>query len=349
MDLELYETLTLVAPGTPLRTGLDNILNARRGALIVIGNKKEVLDISQGGFYINCEYTPSNLYELGKMDGAIILSSDLKRILYANVSLHPCQHIPSKETGTRHKTAEQVAKQTGALVIAISERRHIITLYKSNFKYVLKDINEIINKTSQAVKTLEKYKDILDKSIDDLTSLELKDDVTLYQVAYAIQRMEMVWRMVNEINFYIAELGIEGRLFNLQVMDSVKGFYHERESLFRDYINKEKMDYLEFLKNIDKLKLEELLDLEHIAKLLGYEGVDSLDLKVSSRGYRILSKIPNIPNSVLENIISTFGSLKNIMESSNKELESIDGVGKVRAARILEGLKELQESYNKNR
>jgi len=229
MDLELYETLKLVAPGTPLRAGLDNILNANRGALIVIGNTKEVLDISQGGFYINCEYTPSNLYELGKMDGAIILSGDLKRILYANVHLHPCQRILSKETGTRHKTAEQVAKQTGALVIAISERRQIITLYKSNFKYILKDINEIINKTSQAVKTLEKYKDILDESIDDLTYLEIKDSVKLHHVAYVIQRMEMVWRILNEINLYIAELGTEGRLFNLQVMDSAKGLHLERE------------------------------------------------------------------------------------------------------------------------
>lgn len=347
MDLELYETLKLVAPGTPLRAGLDNILNANRGALIVIGNTKEVLDISQGGFYINCEYTPSNLYELGKMDGAIILSGDIKRILYANVHLHPCQRILSKETGTRHKTAEQVAKQTGALVIAISERRQIITLYKSNFKYILKDINEIINKTSQAVKTLEKYKDILDESIDDLTYLEIKDSVKLHHVAYVIQRMEMVWRILNEINLYIAELGTEGRLFNLQVMDSAKGLHLERENLFKDYINEEKRDYVEFLKDIAQLKLEELLDLELIAKLLGYEGIDSLDLKISPRGYRILSKIPNIPNSVLENIILTFGNIKSIMNASNKELESIDGVGKVRAARILEGLKDLQEKYNK--
>lgn len=343
MDFELYETLKLVAPGTPLRTGLDNILNAKRGALIVVGNRKEILDIAQDGFYINCEYTPSNLYELGKMDGAIILSSDLKRILYANVQLYPCQRILSTETGTRHKTAERVAKQTGALVIAISERRHIITLYKSNFKYVLKDINEILNKTSQAVKTLEKYKDILDESINKLTYLEFRDSVTLYDIIYVIQRMEMVWRIVNEINFYIAELGTEGRLFNMQVMESVRGLQTERINILRDYVNTEKRDHKELLKDINQLKLEDLLDLDLIANLLGYDGIDSLEFKVRPKGYRVLSKIPNIPSNVLENIISAFGSLKNIIKASGKDLESVDGVGKVRASKILEGLDEMQE------
>ena len=343
MDFELYETLKLVAPGTPLRTGLDNILNAKRGALIVVGNRKEILDIAQDGFYINCEYTPSNLYELGKMDGAIILSSDLKRILYANVQLYPCQRILSTETGTRHKTAERVAKQTGALVIAISERRHIITLYKSNFKYVLKDINEILNKTSQAVKNLEKYKDILDESINKLTYLEFRDSVTLYDIIYVIQRMEMVWRIVNEINFYIAELGTEGRLFNMQVMESVRGLETERINILRDYVNTEKRDHKELLKDINQLKLEDLLDLDLIANLLGYDGIDSLEFKVRPKGYRVLSKIPNIPSNVLENIISAFGSLKNIIKASGKDLESVDGVGKVRASKILEGLDEMQE------
>jgi len=342
MDFELYETLKLVAPGTPLRTGLDNILNAKRGALIVVGNRKEVFDIVQDGFYINCEYTPSNLYELGKMDGAIVLSNDLKRILYANAQLYPCQRIPSKETGTRHRTAERVAKQTGALVIAISERRHIITLYKSNFKYVLKDINEILNKTSQAVKTLEKYKDILDESINRLTCLELKDSVTLYDVIYTIQRMEMVCRIVNEVNLYIAELGTEGRLFNMQVMESIRGLQSERINILKDYVNIEKINYEDLIKDISQLKIEDLLDLDLIANLLGYENINSLEFKVNPRGYRILSTIPNIPGSVLENIISTFGNLKNVIKASSKDLESVDGVGKIRAAKLLEGLDEIR-------
>ncbi len=345
MASELCDILKLVAPGTPLREGLDNILNAKRGALIVVGNKKEILDIAQGGFYINCEYTPSNLYELSKMDGAIILSSDLKKILYANVKLYPCPRIKSKETGTRHKTAEQVAKQTATLVIAISERRHIITLYKSNFKYILKDINEIINKTSQAVKTLEKYKDILDKAIEKLTYLELKSAVTLYDVAYVIQRMEMVWRIVNEINLYIAELGTEGRLFNLQVMESIKGLQEERINIFKDYVNIEKRKHQEALKEISQFKLEDLLDLELIIKLLGYETTASLELKIIPRGYRILGKISNMPNSVIENIVSTFNNFNNIIKASSKDLEEVHGVGKIRANRVLEKLEELQRKF----
>lgn len=290
MNLDLYNTLKLVAPGTKLREGLDNIIKAKTGALIVIGSTKEVLSISHGGFFINCEYSPSNVYELAKMDGAIVMSSDCRRILYANAQLFPCLLIPSHETGTRHKTAERVAKQTGVLVIAISRRRGVITLYKSNYKYILKDINEILNKANQAIQTLEKYKYMLDKAMDNLTTLELRNMATLYDVVNTIQKMEIVWRIGNELNMYISELGTEGRLLAMQVKELIKGIEDDRRNLIKDYLKEGYKDYKTIISDIEQLDLHQLFNLGLISSLLGYkEEVDILDIKVKTRGFRILS------------------------------------------------------------
>lgn len=340
MEVCLYEMLKIVAPGTELRLGLDNIINANAGALIVMGNTEEVLDIIHGGFYINCEYSSSYLYELAKMDGAIIISSDYKKILYANVQLMPCQNIISNETGTRHKTAERVAKQTNLLVISISERRKIITLYKSNHKYVLKDVNEILNKANQAIQTLERYKKALDETMEKLTFLEFEDSVVLYDVAKTIQELEMVWRISNEINMYISELGSEGRLLNMQAVELMNGVGSDRINLVKDYIKYESKDCLVIWSEISEIESKDLLNLNFIGSLLGYdEGGNSLDIKVKSKGYRVLSKIPRIPSSILENVIARFGNLQNITKASLEELNSVEGIGQVRANNIIQCLK----------
>lgn len=344
MDIELLEMLKIVAPGTQLRSGLDNIINGKIGALIVAGNPKEVLDLVHGGFYINCEFNPSYLYELGKMDGAIVLSNDCKRILYANTQLLPCQHIVSKETGTRHKTAERVAKQTNTLVIAISKRRGIITLYKSNYKYILKDINEILNKANQAVQTLEKYKKALDESLDNLSILEFENSTTLYEVSKTIRKMEMVWRIKNEIDMYISELGMEGRLLNMQQIELMDGVEKDRINLIKDYNGNSLKDYLVIWNEIATLNLEELLDLNKIANILGYDnGLDTLDIIVKPKGYRILGKIPRIPANVLENLIGEFKTLQGIINASPSQLGKVDGIGPGRTTGIINGLKRYKQ------
>lgn len=347
MNVDLHETLKMVAPGTQLRIGLDNIINAKTGALIVVGNTKEVLDIVHGGFYINCEYNPSYIYELAKMDGAIIVNGDCKKILYANAQLFPCQHILSKETGTRHKTAERVARQTGVLVIAISKRRQIITIYKSDYKYILKDINEILTKANQAIQTLERYKKTLEQAIEHLTMLEFDNSATLYDVTKTIQKIEMVWQIGNEINMYISELGTEGRLLNMQVAELMDGVKSDRINLIKDYINNEKKDYSTVFNEIRNLDSEQLLNLHEIAKLLGYDnGINTLDIKVSPKGYRVLNKIPRLPHNVLENIVFTFGSLENIIKASSDELGLVEGVGEARTINITKGLKRYREQFS---
>ena len=204
----ITEILKLIAPGTPIRDGLENILRARTGALLLITDSEEVLnEVVDGGFFINEEYSSSKLYELAKMDGAIVLSGDLKKILYANAQLIPSSEIATLETGTRHRTAERTAKQTGELVISISQRRSIITVFKGNDRYILEDTDSVLSKANQAIQTLEKYKKVFDNKLNILNEYEFNDIVTLENVVIAIQRAEMVMKIVEEIQRQIYELG----------------------------------------------------------------------------------------------------------------------------------------------
>ena len=214
---DFINILKLIAPGTPIREGLENILKAKTGALIVIGENKEVMDLVDGGFNIDVDYTSARLYELAKMDGAIILSSDLKKILFANTQLVPSQSIPTQETGTRHRTAERVAKQTGNIVISISQRRGIITIYQGNNRYVLEDTSRVASEANQALQTVEKYKKVLDNRLNLLNEYEFNDIVTLQIVIETLQRAGMLMQVVDEVERAIYELGTDGRLIEMQL------------------------------------------------------------------------------------------------------------------------------------
>ena len=348
---KLSRVLRMVAPGTGLRDGLENILRAKTGALIVIGDGPEVMEIAEGGFAVNADFTPANLYELAKMDGAIILNSDAKRIIAANTQLIPNLSIPSSETGIRHRTAERVAKQTDAMVISISQRRGVITIYRGNFKYVLRDLSVILAKANQAIQTLEKYRTALDTVVAQLSIVEFDEAVTLFDVAKAIQRVEMVLRVVKEIERYISELGIEGRLISMQLEELVANVEEEGLLIIRDYFtvvdDKTPEDILEM---IGSWPAEDLLDLSLIARALGYPGSASiLDQNVVPRGYRILEKIPRLPSPVIENLVRQFGSLQKIMNASIEELDAVEGIGEVRARSIKEGLSRYRDQLLQER
>ena len=214
------DLLKLIAPGTPIRDGLENILRAKTGALLLITDNNDVIkEIVDGGFYINEEYTSSKLYELAKMDGAIVLSGDLKRILFANAQLIPSREIETRETGTRHRTAERTAKQTGELVISISQRRNIITIFKGDFRYILEDTNAVLNKANQGIQTLERYRKVFDNRLSILNEYEFNDIVTLKNVIDVIQRAERVRKIADEIKNQIYELGVDGRLVSMQLQE----------------------------------------------------------------------------------------------------------------------------------
>ena len=338
---EVTDILKLISPGTPIREGLDNILKAKTGALLVFSDSKEVLDLVDGGFFIDEEYTSSKLYELAKMDGAIVLSTDLKKILYANAQL-----IPSPEI-TRHRTAERTAKQTGALVISISQRRNIITVFKGNLRYTIQDSSTILNRTNQALQTLEKYKKVFDTKLNVLNEYEFNDIVTLDNVVSAIQRAEMVMKIVDEVQRGISELGQDGRLISMQLEELVGGLEREELFIIKDYLCREtNKTEDEALEEIIKLPYEELLKTSSIARALGYDNFDNYDeVGVYTRGYRILSKIPRVPNNIVENLVKSFDSFQHILDADIPELDEVEGIGEVRAKTIKQSLKRMQEQF----
>ncbi len=310
-----------------------------------------MMEITEGGFAVNADFTPARLYELAKMDGAIVLSKDAKKILAANTQLVPNQNIPSSETGIRHRTAERVARQTNTLVISISQRRSVITTYKGNLKYVLKDIGVILSKANQAIQTLEKYRSVMDKVLVELSALEFRDASTLFDVARVIQRVEMVLRVVKEIDRYISELGVEGRLITMQMEELVAKVEDEELLVIQDYATaigeKSSSDILSVIRS---WPAEDILDLSLIARALGYPGSASiLDQHVSPRGYRILGKIPRLPQPVIDNLVKTFEALNRILVASIEELDDVEGIGEVRARSIREGLNRYREQLLQER
>lgn len=343
-DDSMIDALKMVAPGTRLREGLDSVLRAKTGGLIVIGDSEEIMRLVEGGFELNAEYAPPSLYELAKMDGAIVLSKDAKKILYANAQLIPDPSVPSVETGIRHRTAERMARQTGTLVIAISQRRGVITLYRGVNRYSLQEIGVILSKANQAVQTLEKYKRVLDKALVNLTALEFEDLVTVYDVVLVVQRGEMVLRIVRELNNYISELGTEGRLIIMQVEELVTNVQDDLTRVVQDYLESGTKKAEEVLQTIANWSSDDLLELSNFSRVLGWGSSASvLDESVHPRGYRILQRIPRLPAPIIDNLVNSFGSFQNMLQASIEELDEVEGIGEVRAKTIRNGLRRLQD------
>lgn len=335
--------LQLVAPGSPIRDGIDNVLRANTGGLIVFSSLDKLRNIVDGGFQINCSFTPSYLYELAKMDGAIILNERGDKILIANAQLVPDPSIPSTETGMRHRTAERVAKQTKALVIAISQRRNVITLYQGNFRYALREIAVNLTKANQALQTLEKYRVVLEQSIAHLGVLEFEEMVTYSDIIKVLRRFEMVLRIKNELLSYLSELGTEGRLIRLQMNELLTDLEGEAALIIKDYAGTKEIDPFQILKRLQELAHGEMLEDTAVLKLLGYHGYVHIDEYRCPRGYRVLNKITRLPAVIIENLVERFKELRHIVSASVEELDDVEGIGEVRARKIKGGLKAIRE------
>lgn len=339
----INEVLQFIAPGTPIREGIDNVLRANTGGLIVVGYNDKVKGIVDGGFEINCPFSPSFLYELAKMDGAIILNELGNKILFANAQLAPNSEISSTETGMRHRTAERVARQTKSLVIAISQRRNVITLYQGNFRYSLKDISVILTKANQAIQTLEKYKVVIQHSITNLSILEFEESVTYNDFLLVLHRFEMVLKIKNELLTYLHELGTEGRLIRLQMNEILTELEDEIHLIIKDYACEREVKAREVLQRMQALTASGNIEDVVLLKLMGYHGYVHLDEYKHPRGYRILHKIPRLPSIIIENLISSFGELYKIMIATVEELDEVEGIGEVRAKKIREGFKLVKD------
>jgi len=314
---ELFEMIRLVTPGTPLREAIDNISKAGLGALIVIGDSNNVINLTNGGFKINCQFSPQKLLELCKMDGAIILSDKLDKVVYCNTMLVPDPTIDTDETGTRHKAAERTAKQTGRLVIAISERRKTITLYYRNIKYTLRSSEELLGKAMETLRMLEKHREILNDLITNLNVLEFTNLANLADAVLPLQRIEIMKRIVETIKKYVTELGVEGNLVKILLKEMIKDLDTERNFLIRDYSRN-----WEFTKTaLSTLGLDELIEPDNITRALLYSSSSD---NVSPRGYRILSRT-SLNEEDLNSIISNFKTLQNILTAKPDELKNIVG------------------------
>lgn len=346
-DELMRTTLAAVAPGTELRDGLERILRGRTGALIVLGTDRVIDQIATGGFPLEVDFSATRLRELAKMDGAIVCDRDVTKILRAATQLVPDSSIETSESGTRHRTAERVAKQTGFPVVSVSQSMRIVALYVGGSRFVLEDSSQILSRANQALQTLERYKQRLDEVTGTLSALEIEDLVTVRDVANVLQRLEMVRRIKDEISDYVLQLGTDGRLLSLQLEELTGGLSDDLGLVIRDYLHESRgePDLAQAIANLTDIDATELLDPVAGAKALGFPvGGDALDSSVSPLGYRMLSKVPRLPGAIVDRLVEHFGSLQKLLAAGVDDLMGVEGVGEGRARLVREGLSRLAES-----
>ena len=342
-DPAVRDVLALLAPGTPLREGIERVISAGRGALIVIGWSPEVEPLVSGGFVIDIGATSQRIAELAKMDGALVLDNDTNRILRANVHLVPDPTIPTSETGTRHRSAERTARQTGQPVIAVSESMGKVNLYHGAARHVVEEVSALLVRANQALSTLERYRHRLDEVSALLSAREVEDAVTVRDAVLTLQRAEMLRRIAREVDDHVVELGTEGRLIQLQLDELIASVADQRELVVRDYLGDRRRKLNRVLEDLSNLSTEELLDAEQVAALLAYDE-DQLEAPVTPRGYRLLSSIPRLPANVVDRLVERFHTLPRVMEATISDLDQVEGVGESRARSIQDGLRRLAEA-----
>ncbi len=357
--------LAMVAPGTAMRDGLERIVRGNTGALIVIGFDPVVREICSGGFELDAEFSATRLRELAKMDGAVVLDHGGTRILRAAVQLVPDPRLPTQESGTRHRTAERVARQTGYPVITVSKSMRTIAVFTVSDRYVLEDSAALLTRAHQALATLERYKRRLDDAASALSALEIEDRATVGDLAIVAQRLEMVRRVTDEIGGYLVELGTDGGLLGLQLDELTAGTTRERDMLLRDYAPQPLMAMGDAIPTtaaagtssatagsagsagadlLAALGADELLDLAAVAAAVGLSAAGDLGQHVTSRGYRLLGQIPRLPQAIADALIEHFGGLQKLLSASAQDLRRVTGVDPALATSVREGLSRLAES-----
>ena len=335
----LRSALQDIAPGTPLREGLERIQRSHTGGLIVLGVSPQLEEMCSGGFDLDIEFTASRLRELCKMDGAVIIDPTDWRIRKANVQLFPDQSIPTDESGMRHRTAQRTAYQTHLPVLSVSASMRLISIYVGKYHHIAEEPEALLSRANLAVDTLDRYSQRLDEVLQTLTILEMRDSATVRDVATVMQRMEMIRRITSEINEYLEELGSEGRLLALQVDDLVRGSGSERALVLRDY-TRDASAVSTAEAAISELASDRLVDLAAIANVLGlgvYDPTD-LDRTIQPRGVRALSLVPRLPWNVIKDITSHWENLADLREATVEDLQQIEGIGPYRAKLIRETL-----------
>jgi diadenylate cyclase len=342
----------MAAPGKPLRDGLDRILRAKRGALVVVGDGPGVLSICSGGFLLDAEFSPQRLSELAKMDGAIILAGDASRIARANVHLMPKATIPTSETGTRHRTAERVARSIDVPVLSVSAAMSVIAVNRNDLKHTVQPTGWLHDRTDQALATMQRFRTRFDVALSALSMLEVEDTVSVGDVVGVVQAAEMLLRIAEEVDGYLVELGEDGRLVGLQSAELVDGVAPALHLVVRDYCGRHlgrRPDLLsvvnEVIDQLAHLTSDELRDASRVAEIIGLPGsFHDTESGVEPRGYRLLYRLPRFSDAIIERIVDRFVNLQQIMRASLAELEQVEGVGQARAHSVKDGLARLAEA-----
>ncbi|NNG20813.1 DNA integrity scanning protein DisA [Naumannella sp. ID2617S] len=329
-----------MAPGTPLREGLERILRGRTGALVVLGTNRQVEEMSTGGFRIDVPFTATALRELAKMDGAIVLTADAEQIVAAGVHLSPDPTLPTVETGTRHRTADRLAQQTGLAVVTVSASMNTIQLFLRHTRTLVENSEAILSRAHLALQTLERYKERLLQVLNRLSGMEVQDQVTVRDLVIVAQRLEMVRRLAEETGGYVNELGTDGRLLELQLLEVNIGLADLPELLAQDYRPDDNAPF--GFDHLPELSDAELVDASVVARAIGF--TDHLESRVSARGYRQLASINRLPAAVTARLVEQFGNLQQLFGASSAELQLVEGVGESRARMIRDSLTRLAEA-----
>jgi len=314
-EVDLIEILKILSPGTSMRTALDDMMRARIGTLIVV-DKEGLSNIIEEGFRVNCKFSSQRLVELAKMDGAIILSKDLKKILYANTLLFPDIRILTKETGTRHKAAERTAKQIKTIVIAVSERKNKITVYCGDIKYELEKSSEVLRRAAETLQILEKQKEIFNDLMINLNILEINNLVTITDVCNVLQRTEIIKRISDIVKRYLVELGKEGIIVSMRLKELTKNLNKNREMILKDYF---KSKYSKADTILKTMNFDFLLETSNLPRILFGEIHDK---PISPRGIRILNKT-NLFEKDIKSLINNFNTLDKIFDADKNFLIKI--------------------------
>jgi len=342
----------MAAPGRPLREGLDRILQAKRGGLVVVGDEPAVLSICSGGFLLDAEFSPQRLSELAKMDGAIILAPDASRIARANVHLMPKASIPTTETGTRHRTAERVARSIDVPVLSVSAAMSLIAVYRNDQKHTLQPIGWLVDRADQGLATLQRFRVRFDVALTALSTLEVEDTVSVHDVVAVLQSAEMVSRIAKEVAGHLVELGDDGRLVRLQLAELVESVAPTLRLVLRDYLRQasdgstvREPAVNRAVHQLSELSADELVDVRTVAEILSLPvSLADPHAGVEPRGYRLLHRLPRFSDAIIERIVDRFVNLQQIMRASLSDLEKVEGVGVAKARSVKDGLARLAEA-----
>ncbi len=324
----MKEAVRLTAPGQPLRTALDMIIAGRIGALICVGDTDAVLAAGNDGFPLSISFTSNRLFELSKMDGAIVVDGGLNQILRANFHLNPDPSLATSETGMRHRTAARMSVLTNATVISVSERRGVVNVYVDGKSYQIQPVTEIMSSVNQLVSTLQTTRTTLDRSLLRLTALELDDYVTLADITDIFSSFEIMEQAKVELRSSIIKLGTQGKIVQMQ-LEQLAGASMETEYnlMIRDYAAVATEENAARIRNeFAAMSAQDLTNPSKVAAVLGYEDLDE-DSVMSPLGLRTLSRVSVVRDGVAERIVDEYGSLQDLMDDMKKNPDRLGNFG----------------------